>query len=51
MKLNSKKQKRLEAAGWHVGSIEDFLGLSQKELEYIDLKVTQVKLLSIEAKK
>ena len=38
--MNTKKKKRLEAAGWRVGSVEDFLGLSDEEVAYIDLKMT-----------
>ena len=38
--MNGKKQKRLEAAGWRVGSTEDFLGLNEEEAAYIDLKLT-----------
>lgn len=37
--MNTKKKKRLEAAGWRVGSTEDFLGLNEEEA-YIDLKLT-----------
>jgi DNA-binding XRE family transcriptional regulator len=35
---NSKRQK-LEAAGWHVGSTADFLGLSREEEVLIDMKL------------
>jgi DNA-binding XRE family transcriptional regulator len=38
--MNIQKKKRLEAAGWRVGSAEDFLGLSDEEVAYIDLKMT-----------
>jgi len=38
--MNTPKKKRLEAAGWRIGSTEDFLGLSEEEAAYIDLKLT-----------
>lgn len=38
--MNEKKKIRLENAGWRVGSAEDFLGLSDEEVAYIDLKMT-----------
>ena len=38
--MNSAKRKRLEAAGWKVGSVEEFLGLTKEEMRLIDLKIT-----------
>lgn len=38
--MDAKKKKQLEAAGWRVGSTEEFLGLSDEEVAYIDLKMT-----------
>ena len=38
--MNKNKQKRLESAGWRIGSAEEFLGLSEEEAAYIDLKLT-----------
>lgn len=32
-------KKRLEAAGWKVGSIQEFLGLSDEEVTLIELKL------------
>ena len=37
--MDAKKKRRLEAAGWRVGSVQDFLGLSDAELEIIDMHV------------
>jgi len=37
--MNSAERKRLEAAGWQFGSAVDFLGLSENEGVYIDLRV------------
>lgn len=38
--MRKVKQKRLEAKGWKVGGVKEFLGLSEQEMQYIDLKVT-----------
>ena len=37
--MNSEKKKRLEAAGWRVGTVGEFLGLSREEEEYIEAKL------------
>jgi ribosome-binding protein aMBF1 (putative translation factor) len=37
MKL--EKKKRLEAAGWHVGTVSEFLGLTDEEEALIELKL------------
>ncbi len=37
--MDTKKKKALESKGYHVGSVEDFLGLSKGESEYIELKL------------
>jgi DNA-binding XRE family transcriptional regulator len=38
-KMNTAKRKRLEAAGWSVGSTADFLELSPEEAAFIELKL------------
>jgi predicted XRE-type DNA-binding protein len=38
-KMNKKKKKNLESKGYKVGSVEEFLGLSTEESEYIELKL------------
>jgi len=38
-KMNKKKRKELESKGYKVGSVEEFLGLSPEESEYIELKL------------
>ena len=38
-KVDANKRKRLEAAGWKVGSTRDFLGLSNEEETFVELKV------------
>jgi DNA-binding transcriptional regulator YiaG len=38
--MDEQKRKRLEAAGWKVGDTQEFLGLSDDEMAYIDLHIT-----------
>lgn len=37
--MDRSKRKRLESAGWRVGSVEDFLSLSRADAEFIELKL------------
>jgi len=37
--MDQAKQRKLEAAGWKVGSAEEFLALQQEEADYITLKM------------
>jgi DNA-binding XRE family transcriptional regulator len=37
--MDSAKRKRLAAAGWHVGSAKEFLGLSPEEAAFIEVKL------------
>ena len=37
--MRKAKQTALEKTGWKVGSAEDFLGLSDQEIAYIELKL------------
>jgi DNA-binding XRE family transcriptional regulator len=37
--MDVRKKKRLEAAGWRVGSTQEFLDLSPEEAAYVELKV------------
>ncbi len=39
MIMNNAKRKRLEAKGWKLGTTEEFLGLTQEEAAFIDLKL------------
>jgi predicted XRE-type DNA-binding protein len=38
--MRKRKQERLEAAGWKVGSAEEFLELSEEEAELVELRLT-----------
>lgn len=37
--MRPAKRKHLEARGWKIGSVEDFLGLSDQESAYIELRL------------
>lgn len=37
--MDKKKRERLEAAGWTVGSVEQFLGLTPEESALIELRL------------
>ncbi len=37
--MTSDQKKRLQAKGWKVGTVEEFLGLSNEESAYIELKI------------
>ena len=37
--MNQPKQKKLEAAGWKIGSTEEFLELTPEESAYIDMRL------------
>ena len=43
--MTPSKQKKLEAAGFRVGSVQEFLELSDEEMALIDLKVRLTKML------
>ena len=43
--MNATKKKKLESAGFRVGSVQEFLGLSDEETTLIDLKVRLVRML------
>ena len=37
--MKASKRKKLEDAGWRVGSAGDFLGLSPEEMAYVEMKI------------
>ena len=49
--MDSKKKKQLESKGYKVGSVDDFLGLSKEESEYIELKLALSNALANHRKK
>ena len=44
--MDLQKRARIEAAGWKVGSVSDFLGLTEEERNYIELKLVLSDLLT-----
>lgn len=38
--MQKGKKKKLEAAGWKVGSAAEFLGLDEEEAAFVELKLT-----------
>ncbi|MES3007557.1 MAG: helix-turn-helix transcriptional regulator [Pseudomonadota bacterium] len=37
--MQENERKKLEAAGWKVGNVDEFLGLSSEESAYIEMKL------------
>ena len=37
--MRKQKKKRLAAKGWKIGTVQEFLGLSNEESAYIELKI------------
>ncbi|HEY3303010.1 MAG TPA: helix-turn-helix domain-containing protein [Candidatus Binatia bacterium] len=37
--MREERQRRLEAKGWKIGSVKEFLRLSSEESAYIELKI------------
>ena len=44
--MNPAKRRRLEAAGWKVGSTQDFLNLTDEDVDYIELHLSLAALLT-----
>jgi hypothetical protein len=38
--MKSEKRKKLEKAGWRIGSAADFLTLTPAEERYVEMKLT-----------
>lgn len=38
--MTSSRRKKLETAGWKVGSVRDFLALTEEEAAFVELKLT-----------
>src|SRR5687767_3404495 len=39
MKMKADKRRRLEAAGWKETSVQEFLNLSDADIQYIEMKL------------
>ena len=37
--MKAPLKKKLEKAGWHIGDAQDFLGLSDEESAYLEIKI------------
>jgi DNA-binding XRE family transcriptional regulator len=37
--VRAEKRKKLEAAGWRVGDVKDFLALTSGEAEFVEIKL------------
>ena len=48
--MDAKKRKKLENAGWKVGNIDEFLGLSTEEVEFIEAKLALANSLKVKRK-
>ncbi len=44
--MDPARKKNLEKAGWKVGTVSEFLGLSPEEAAYIELKLSLAKKLA-----
>lgn len=49
--MDEEKRKRLEEAGWKIGSAQDFLELNTNEVAYIELKLSLARQLRIKREK
>ena len=38
--MDAKKRKQLSSAGWTVGTVHDFLGLTQAEAELVEMRLS-----------
>lgn len=43
--MNKKTKNKLKAAGWKVGTVSEFLGLSKEDEAFVELKVALAKAL------
>ena len=44
--MDPEKKKRLERAGWKVGTVREFVGLSESDSAYIEIKLRLSKALA-----
>ena len=49
--VDKRKRKLLEAQGWRVAGAREFLGLSDEELEYIEIKIALSQLVKEQRKR
>jgi len=44
--MDERRKKRLEAAGWRVGTVTEFLGLTPEDEEYINIRLALADILT-----
>lgn len=49
--MKQAKRKKLESAGWKVGSAQDFLNLSDEELAYVEMKLALSDMVKVRRQK
>lgn len=42
--MDKDKEKRLEEAGWHIGTVAEFLDLTDEQMEEIEKRLQEEKL-------
>jgi len=47
MNMKAEKRRRLEAAGWKQTTIQEFLNLSEADVQYIEMKLALSRLLRL----
>ena len=45
--MKAEKKRRLEAAGWKETSVQEFLNLSEADVQYIEMKLALSRLLRL----
>lgn len=45
--MKAEKRRRLEAAGWKETTVQEFLNLSQADVQYIEMKLALSRLLRV----
>ena len=43
--MNAKKKRRLRAAGFKTGTVQDFLGLTDEDMAYIEMRIALARAL------
>ena len=47
MNMKAEKKRRLEAAGWKETTVQEFLNLSEADVQYIEMKLALSRLLRL----
>src|SRR6266481_6623450 len=47
LNMKSEKRRRLEAAGWKKTTVQEFLNLSEADVQYIEMKLALSRLLRL----